>query len=343
MDSSFIKYNNEICEEPFRKADSEFYQHPEFVKLDAELLGGVPLAWYAEDGNEWIHIPLIERRIPDSITNGKEYYDLISPYGYPGILGSSYQAINKFLKVYKEEAAEEGYLSTFIRLNPIYNPFLLNETDDFVQVVHGKLVLIDMNEPYKAQRMNYSSNHRRNIRKLSESNFMLEWNNWHELDKFLEIYTETMQREDASDYYFFPEDYFKRLKDILGEDHIDLLFVKNGNGEAVAGGIFCKNDHIIQYHLGGTKTDYLKKAPSKLLFDGIIKKYSEKVDYLNLGGGVGNEEDSLFRFKEGFGKAYRKFSTLRIVNDRQRYNNLCQEYSKEELYNLTDFFPLYRK
>ena len=343
MDSSFIQYPHENSRKRLEKNNVEFYQQPEFVTLDAELIEGKPLAWYAEDGSDWMHTPLIERRIPDEITNGKEYHDLLSPYGYPGMLFSSYRGLNKFLKKYKEDAAEEGYISTFIRLNPVYNPLLLNESDNFVQVVHGKLVLLNMDEPYEVQRMKYSSNHRRDIKKLLKSDHTLEWNSWENLDTFLDIYTETMKREEASDYFFFSDTYFHRLKKILGPSGIDLVFVKNNEGEAVAGGIFCKNDYVIQFHLGGTKTEYLKRAPSKLLFDGMIKKYSEKVAYFNLGGGVGNEQDSLFKFKEGFGKEYRKFSTLRIVNDRQRYNNLCQSYPKEDLYNLEDYFPLYRK
>lgn len=341
MNSLFIQCSHEKCSKHLNKTDNEFYQQPEFVKLDAELIGGKPLAWFAEDGNDWMYIPLIERKIPEEITNGKEYFDLISPYGYPGFLSNSHHASNRFFKKFNEDAAEEGYLTTFIRLNPLSNPSLLNETDDFVQVVHGRLVFLDMNKPYKEQRMKYSSNHRRNLRKLLKEDYSLEWNSWDKLDAFLDIYNETMKREEASDYYFFPDTNFYRLKKILGPSNIDLLLVNNDRGEAVAGGIFCKNNRIIQYHLGGTKTGFLKTAPSKLLFDGIIEKYSEKIDYFNLGGGVGNERDSLLKFKEGFGKEYRKFSTLRIVSDRQRYNNLCEDYSRKELYNLNDYFPLY--
>lgn len=346
MKTTFIDFDDKKWKRCLAKTKYEFYQLPKFAQLEANLIGGKPIAWYGEFEEQWILIPLVKRRIPESITNGKEYYDLISPYGYPGIVlsnGISDLQLSTLLFRFRKDAKKETCISTFIRLNPISNSRLINEDEEMHQIIHSRIVSLDMKYPFEDQRMKYSSNHRRNIKKLLKSGFYLEWNNWDELESFIEIYNETMQREEADDYYFFPKAYYHSLKEIVGEGNIDLVLAKNPKDEAIAGGLYCKNENIVQYHLGGTKGEYLRKAPSKLLFDGVINRYSEEVNYFNLGGGVGSEQDSLFRFKEGFGKEYKKFSTLRIVNDRQRYNNLCQEYSKEELYNLSGYFPLYRK
>ncbi|MBD3614993.1 MAG: peptidoglycan bridge formation glycyltransferase FemA/FemB family protein [Gracilimonas sp.] len=343
MKSNFLMPDDDQWNNILNRTNYEFYQHPEFLKLEAELVGGEATAWFAEDADEWILIPLIKRTIPDEITNGKEYYDLVSPYGYPGILHSSYSALNTFLGELKEKGKKAGYISTFIRLNPLLNPYFLHEDEDISHIIHGQVVMIDMNNSYDDLRMNYSSNYRRNLKKLVKSGNKLVWNEWELLDDFIEIYNETMERDEATEYYFFPKEYYLRIKDFIGTENIDLVIVRDKNQRSIAGAIFCKNDHVVQYHLGGTKNEFLNDSPSKMLFDGIIEKYSNEVEFFNLGGGVGNSQDSLFRFKQGFGKEYIKFSTLRIVNDRQRYNNLCADFSKEELYDMSGYFPLYRK
>lgn len=91
----------------------------------------------------------------------------------------------------------------------------------------------------------------------------------------------------------------------------------------------------------------MEYAPSKLMFDGVIEwatRSSQK--WLHLGGGVNSKEDSLYRFKKGFSPIKNQFTTLRIIHDQQRYNNLnyvaLQENDQTE-FDDKDYFPLYRQ
>lgn len=346
MLTKFIDTQDETWEYCLKNTESEFYQTAKFLKLETDLIGGEALAWFGKIENEWVLIPLIRRRIPDNITKSKEYYDYTSPYGYPGFIcseGINTKKLTVLLKQFKTDGAKALGVSTFIRFNPILNTLFLKENEDICHVVHGRVVCISLNKKYDILKKAYSSNHRRDIKKLKKEGYYLEWNNWDDLESFISIYNETMEREKADNYYFFKKEYYEKLRNLCGDENIDLILVKNNENEAVAGGIFFKNNRTIQYHLGGTRNEFLRKAPSKMLFDGIIKKYSQVLEEFNLGGGVGNQSDSLFKFKSGFGKEFLKFSTLRIINDRQKYNNMCEKYTRDEVNNMEAFFPLYRK
>jgi len=62
-----------------------------------------------------------------------------------------------------------------------------------------------------------------------------------------------------------------------------------------------KTNNIIQYHISGTKNDHLNLSPIRLLIDEMrLRGTAENYRYFNLGGGLGNNEDELFRFKSSF-------------------------------------------
>ena len=73
----------------------------------------------------------------------------------------------------------------------------------------------------------------------------------------------------------------------------------------------------------------LKLAPSKLLFYGMIKWCcSNDIKHLNLGGGVGSEKDSLYYFKKGFSKINYKYRALLMINDSQKFEEICKSCNK---------------
>ncbi len=86
------------------------------------------------------------------------------------------------------------------------------------------------------------------------------------LDAFLEMYKETMDRTCASPYYYFPAEYFRSLKDALG-DRMSLCIVRDGSGEILSGALLTECSGIVQYHLSGTYNSAIQLRPSKLMLD----------------------------------------------------------------------------
>jgi len=102
-----------------------------------------------------------------------------------------------------------------------------------------------------------------------------------------------------------------------------------------------KTNNIIQYHISGTKNEYLYLTPIRLLIDEMrIKGTEEKYTYFNLGGGLGSTEDSLFNFKSSFSKDFKNFKIWKYIVNEQVYKQLSEQYSKPDSDDI--FFPLYR-
>lgn len=349
--SEFVSSSDPQWQEVREVEGYDFYHLPEYAKLDASLVGGTPICWTAETRNNKTWIPLIERRIPDSISKSKNYVDYSSPYGYPGILFSSpvsHEQLNSIIRQFQADGADSGNcVTSFLRLNPILNPFVWQKDDLIEQADHGHTITVPLDEDLEEIENNFYSSYRRAIKKLLDEGFTFILNDRSRLDDFLAIYKDTMDRLEASDYYYFPETYFEQLFDMMG-DKAYLSCVTDKNNEMAAAGIFTDFNGVIQSHLAATSTTHLEHSPSKLLYYGLIEWATANSNHkwLHLGGGLNSKEDSLYKFKRGFSPIENQFSTLRIIHDKQAYNNLnynaLVEAGREEFED-PDYFPLYRQ
>src|SRR5690606_7773702 len=109
-----------------------------------------------------------------------------------------------------------------------------------------------------------------------------------------------------------------------------LIATHNETKEIIAGAIFMKRNGIVQYHLSGTREAYLQLNPIKLLIDEMrIMATKENLTFFNLGGGLGSNEDSLFRFKSGFSKDYKGFKLWNHIVNEHVYKELTLKKHKE--------------
>lgn len=349
--SEFVDSSDAQWHEVRQVAEHDFYHLPEYAELDANLVGGTPRCWTAETKEGKVWIPLIERKVPDAVSKGKDYADYVSPYGYPGILFSnpvSHEQLNNIIRRFQADGAErENCVVSFLRLNPILNPFVWQKDDLIEQVDHGHTITVPLDEDLEEVEDNFYSSYRRAIKKLLDEGFTFVLDDRSRFSDFLAVYNDTMNRLDASDYYYFSEHYFEQLFDMMG-DKIYLSSVLDNNDEMVAGGIFTDFNGVVQSHLAATKTAYLEHSPSKLLYYGLIEwaTAGSGHKWLHLGGGLNSKEDSLYKFKRGFSPIENQFSTLRIVHNKQTYNNLNYNAlveSGREKFEDPDYFPLYRQ
>lgn len=318
------------------KTEGEFYHEPVYLLYESDKPTESAVYYISSQNDTLFLIPLIERLI-----NDKGLKDVSSPYGYSGYLTDLkdsvliQEQINHF-ELYMNNA---GYVSTFLRLNPYGNNILLDQTSTKTHLIQSKVVSIALNRSYEFAVSNYTSNRKREIESLKNSGYKVEFVGNQGISDFKKVYDETMKRVNAKSYYFFDEAYYNMLASM--DERMEIGICKKDDVITCAA-LFMRSRNIVQYHLGGTVLEFMKDAPIKLVIDKAIERYSGKYDNLNLGGGVGSQEDSLFKFKLGFSSTTKRFSSLRIINDLKKYNNLCQNYSKSEKKDLTQFFPLYR-
>ena len=321
------------------KFQYDIYHLPSYTALDARQNNGAGQAFLLHNDNSTFFLPIVRRAIQFS-SSGLQ--DAISPYGYPGPL-SDPNDLNFFLaglNKYKLAGQSSGLVSSFIRLHPLLNLGIADQLKDPDMIVlnRGNTVSIDLSIPMEQLNAHLGKKRRYELRKLAKEGYSVHFNNWDNFPDFISIYTETMSRVKAGQFYFFPDDYFSELKEALG-DSLVLCTVIDGNGKLAAGGLFGNVNDIAQYHLGATATAHLPMSPTKLMFAEVRKYFKELgTKYIHLGGGVGGKEDSLFQFKRAFGSVIRPFFTIGIIHDTKEYARLSKHRTEKN----SNYFPAYR-
>ncbi|HMM12736.1 MAG TPA: hypothetical protein PKE03_11640 [Bacteroidales bacterium] len=319
----------------------DLYHLPDYCAIEAWMLGGKALAWCFETKGLQVLMPLIHR----SVSHDSHYYDLVSPYGYPGLLSSpqlgSADAV-AVIQAFNREAGAEGYISTFVRLNPLLNPWKLPPEVPCRQLQHGLTVSIDLSRPLEKIRAGYSVNHRRNLRG-SIDRYVVHIDDYADFDRFILAYNQTMHRKKAHPYYFFPEQYFHAIRHILGHRLI-FIAINDNQGTFLSGGLFTLFGKVMQFHLGATMDQALTGSPSKLMIDAAVQTgINRGAALLHLGGGVGaSSSDGLFRFKKGFSSTHYSFSSLQFIHNPDVYTLLASKSTPSPTLPF-DFFPVYRR
>ena len=325
------RWNEIVCS----MQDYDFYFLAEYHQMDKS---GLPLLLHYSDNHCAFALPIIMRDI-----NETSYKDITSIYGYSGPLVSCEnpdpKSINNFQKELLHFFDSHSVVSVFSRLHPLFpnQKQLLSGLGDVVDT--NLTVGIDLTLPESEQKRQYSRSTRHAVNLLIRKGIKIrEAENEKDIDSFIKIYEETMNRVNAKESYFFSSDYYSNFLAL-----IDSFILLATYKEEVIGGILCsKCNGIIQDHLNATKNDYLYLSPQKLLLDQVRKMGTENhMKYLHLGGGFDGKDNSLFDFKSRFSKQRFMFKIWRYIHNKDVYNCLVSKKNNENTSNKT-FFPLYR-
>ena len=111
-----------------------------------------------------------------------------------------------------------------------------------------------------------------------------------------------MERNKATDYYYFDDDYFENCLKYFKSNII--LVEAIYDDKVIAAGLYFVYNKIIHIHLSGTLSEYLHLSPAYILRYAVTLWGKEKgYELIHHGGGRSNSpEDGLYRFKKQFGK-----------------------------------------
>jgi len=347
MIAEYVTCSDPRWQECLTRMAHDFYHLPEYAAFAAQQEGGRAAAFFAAEKEGTLLIPLLLREVPAGLGR-PEWQDAASPYGYPSPLlhpSTTLRQLETFLQAFAECSREQGMVSAFFRFHPLL-PLPLAPFGAYGAIVrHGATVCIDLTATPEELWRGTRENHRRGIASLTREGFEVRIDHWEDLPEFIAIYTATMKRVHASDFYFFQPAYFTGLQKTLGE-RLHLCTVLSPRGEVTAAGLFTAVNGIVQYHLGGTADDYLQQAPAKLMFHHVRNWAKERGFRLfHIGGGLGSRNDSLFHFKAGFSSQRAEFHTARLVLHAERYASLSARFRQQRAASGRldeDFFPLYR-
>ncbi|MBB5268166.1 GNAT family N-acetyltransferase [Algibacter amylolyticus] len=312
------------------------FDYHQLSKLDHET--SILIKYHERD--TVICLPLIIRPI-----EGTPFFDATSVYGYAGPLNKNIGAnfdntnfkkhLNAFLK-------KQNIISVFSRLHPfIENQANILENIGAIKAL-GKVVYLDLQEPFEAQELGFSSTTKRYLRKAQKMLDIKKINSLKALDAFIDLYYKNMDRVNAHKSYYFSKNYFLNFIN-SNEFETDIICaVDKETKNTVSAALMIKTNGIIQYHLSGTHTDYLHLSPIRALFDKVRLDYSgTSFNYFNLGGGLNNKQDSLFKFKSSLSNHYKSFKVWTYIVNEDVYNTLVLNKNFSEDAN-SDFFPKYR-
>jgi len=148
-----------------------------------------------------------------------------------------------------------------------------------------------------------------------------------------------MGRLKAKPYYLFSREYLEHL--MRARNYEALIYVARQAGQAAAMAIFIRTRGIVQYHLSCSRDGVTRYPATKLIIDRAIRDaIQEGGHWVHLGGGLGGQDDSLFRFKRGFSNVILPFRVWRWVIRLADYDRLARHAFRGV--PTGDYFPIYR-
>lgn len=321
----------------------DFYFDKNYGRLYEKIENGKAEIFCFENEDGKISNQFILRQIPEMI-NGEKYYDIVTPYGYGGPVITELKAdkeklLKEFEKAFSEYCKENNIVSEFVRFHPI-----VENAIDFKKMyspVYMRKTLITKLDEKDVIQKQVSKSARKNIRQAQNKGVTYKITEKpNNIDIFKKIYYSTMDRNNATEYYYFDDEYFSNMLKFYKENLI--LIEAIFDNKTIAAGLYFTYNDIIHIHLSGTLTEYLYLSPAYILrYALILWGIENNYKLIHHGGGRSNsEEDKLYTFKKNFAKIYdADFYIGKKVWNKEIYDKLCEMKNVED----DGFFPAYRK
>lgn len=295
--------------------------HPFYIEADARrdaLLEAIFFT-YLEGEKKYYH-GFHLAQIP-----GTSYFDIQSAYGYGGPIASCLDAgfHGRVQTDFEKWCKERKVIAEFIRFHPVLKnwQFFAGTVMDDRETVSLDLTQADLLR-------SYGTRVRTAVRKAQKSGLTVEWiQSDAYVGMFGELYRQVMAGLDASEFYFFQDNY---LKTLLNWNKAYLAVCKQ-NEEVAGGGIFLVGSEVMEYHLSAAN-DLGKKlgATNLILHSAALLGQELGCKVLHLGGGSESSPDNpLLFFKSGFSPQRALFRIGKLIHDHAAYENLKEEYKKE--------------
>lgn len=270
------------------------------------------------------------------------FYDLETAYGYGGYFVNTDDKsfLYNAFESYKERCKDEKIIAEFIRFHP-FNSFPKKHEEFFDMNIYDRdTILVNINRKYEEIKQSYSSNLKRNISNAKKNNLIFNKvcvdSNF--IYQFYNLYSQTMKKNNANEFYFFDVNYFETLFKIKNVE----LYVVYHNTKIINMIVVFKSNNIIYYHLGATDSEYYNLNSNSFIFDSIILDNIKESIYLYLGGGTtSNKDDSLFKFKQKFSRSTKPFYISGKIYDKRIYNEYVRVWEKQSNKQI-NYFLKYR-
>lgn len=312
---------------------------------------GEPYLFYFEKDNfrainvivrrDIAEMPIFKDRFP-----ANTYYDVVTPYGYGGFLvdgDTSEENIKELYECYLDFLKEQQVVADFTRYHPLLkNADVLKGYFNVIEV--GPTISMDLSSKDIIYN-NLERNNRNKIRKAQKNGVIIKHGHESGLwDYFIPIYETTMDKDNATSYYYFQKEFFLSIEKDLKDNYE--MFYALYEDKIIAMAIILYGNGKMHYHLSGSYPEYRNLAPTNLLlYEAACWGCELGLKEFHLGGGVGAGDDSLYKFKEGFNRHSSNMFAIgkQVIND-EIYQMLIdyREANDSAFCKSSNYFPLYR-
>lgn len=258
-------------------------------------------------------------------------FDLETAYGYGGfyVNTENHKFIKTALEKYKQYCLEKKIIAEFIRFHP-WNTFPQEYKESLDMNSYDRdVVYVDLSLSKEERWKNYTSKTRNILRKCEKELVFQKSDN---IETFIELYEKTMDKNNATDFYYFSRDYYEQL---ISNEDIELYEIRQ-DGKIFSMAFFMFGNEIGHYHLSANNYEMRKYNANYFILDQIfeIAKNKGKKYFLLGGGTTSNRDDSLLKFKQKFSPLTKSFYIAgKIYNSEvyNKYKRIWEKQSKEDI------------
>lgn len=316
---------------PFSKVD--VCQLPEYhMAYSKREADSNALMWCYSEGEDYFCYPFLHTQISLITDDNKfidtEYSDISSIYGYSGPLSTSADSgfLKKAWEAFDVWAKKNKVIAEFTRFSIYANTKLYAHPSSKIEF--NRYAAVSYLPDNKEDLMGLLGSKTRNmIRKAIRSGLVskeLDPKEW--LSKFRALYDNTMDRNQATFFFMYDDDYFNKLLSMPSND-VKLIGVFKGE-EMIASAIAIIYQECALYHLGASKTEYSNLGSGNLcLFFLSQNLIDHGVKFLNLGGGrTTSDDDALYKFKKNNSTHVEDYSIGKRIIDKEGYEVLKRRW-----------------
>lgn len=278
-----------------------------------------------------------------------EYFDVSGPYGYNGPISNTNET--SFIKLANslliEHFRNTSVVTEFVRYCPITDNSRFHLYPDKRQALNNVFIDISRGADW-VWRNSFEARVRKAVNKAATfklDTILLTGNEVTDTDIqiFLNIYIATMERNEASRYYYFNNEYFRTLFTDMRDRLI--LAITDYEGVPVSTELLLFDGANAFGFLGGTLKEYYYTNANSFQRWEIIKYLANK-GYTRYSLGGGGDNDGIYKYKLSFAKnCTNPFIIGTSIINEGIYKKLLQEWDDQHsqiAWKYSNYFQRYR-
>ena len=322
--------------------------HPAYAALFARPCDRVVCAAGTDAGGT-ILFPLVLRPLKAEpwARADESRWDATTPYGYGGPFawGPGPRDDAAFWREHAQWCGRERVATTFVRLSLFPDQLASLPAPAEERLVN---IVIPLAEGADAVWAGYDRTVRKAVKDAREAGLTVEIDEAGErVEEFFSVYTHTMTRRGAADWYFFGREFFTRLIAELPGLFVFVHALKDG--KVVWSSLELRSRDYLYAFLGGTLEEAFELGPNHLLkHESAVWGAARGLKGFVLGGGHA-PGDGIFRYKRAYAKTGETpFRVLCLTHDVEACADLSRDRAVSEAAGGREwtarpgYFPPYR-